>query len=219
MARGELTPIDKEHREIISNKINELLEETGRKQIDLSKFTGIPRSTITGYVKGTSTPNPGNVQKIANFFNVKKSDIDPRYTTGTPSNVVEVSKVIPIPILGTIACGEPITAEENIEGYKERTVDDLPSGELFYLNAKGDSMWPTISNGSLVLCKQQPDVESGEIAAVLVNDDTEATLKRVRKVSDMIILEPINDDYDPYIINEKNPARIVGKALEVVSKL
>ena len=95
----------------------------------------------------------------------------------------------------------------------------MPSGELFYLNAKGNSMFPTISDGSLVLCRQQPDVESGEIAAVLVNDDSEATLKRVRKLDETIILEPINNEYDPFIINKKNPARIVGKALEVVSKL
>lgn len=219
MARGEMTPMDKENRRIMSNNINSLLQERNKKQVDLSEGTGIPKSTITGYVKGTSTPNAGNIQKIANYFSVKKSDIDPRYNSATPENVTKVTNTISIPILGTIACGEPITAEENVEGYKERTADDLPSGDLFYLNAKGDSMAPVINDQSLVLCRRQFDVESGEIAAVLFNDDTEATLKKVRKIDGLIILEPINTEYEPYVITEKNPARIVGKALEVVNKL
>lgn len=203
-----------------SQNLKYLRKKNGVEQMQLAEHLGRKSSSsISDWEKGKYTPKAGTLNEIAKYFHVSLSELVEEDLSRTPSNISPVSKTIPIPILGTIACGEPITAEENIEGYKERTVDDLPSGELFYLNAKGDSMWPTISNGSLVLCKQQPDVESGEIAAVLVNDDTEATLKRVRKVSDMIVLEPINDEYEPYIINEKNPARIVGKALEVVSKL
>lgn len=199
----------------IANLIVDLRKNKNISLSELARRVNMGKSTLSRYENLTREFPLNEIEKFARALGVS-----PEYILGIDiANISPVSKTIPIPILGTIACGEPITAEENIEGYKERTVDDLPSGELFYLNAKGDSMWPTISDGSLVLCKQQPDVESGEIAAVLVNDDTEATLKRVRKVSDMIILEPINDDYDPYIINEKNPARIVGKALEVVSKL
>lgn len=81
MARGELTPQEIEIRKIISKNINALLKKTNKKQIDLHHATGIPKSTLTGYIKGTSTPNPGNIQKISDFFNVKKSDIDPRFSS------------------------------------------------------------------------------------------------------------------------------------------
>lgn len=79
--RGELTPKDIEIREIISNNINNLLIESNKKQIDIHNYTGIPKSTLTGYIKGTSTPNNGNIQKIADFFGVKKSRIDPRFAS------------------------------------------------------------------------------------------------------------------------------------------
>lgn len=62
-------------------------------------------------------------------------------------------------------------------------------------------------------------MENGEIAAVLVNGNTEATLKKVRKIKNSILLEPINDNYEPYIINEDNPAIIIGKAIEVTNQL
>ncbi|MDZ5759386.1 helix-turn-helix transcriptional regulator [Carnobacterium maltaromaticum] len=81
MARGELTPNDIKTRQDISNNINNLLKQQNKKQIDIHRATGIPKSTLTGYVKGTTTPAPGNIQKIANFFNVKKSDIDPRFSS------------------------------------------------------------------------------------------------------------------------------------------
>ena len=77
--RGKYTPNYIEIIKRISVNINELLNRTRTKQVELSKHTGIPTSTLTGYVKGTSMPNPGNVQKIADFFNVEKSAVDPRF--------------------------------------------------------------------------------------------------------------------------------------------
>lgn len=83
--RGKYTPNDIEIMKRISVNINELLNRTRTKQVELSKSTGIPTSTLTGYVKGTSMPNPGNVQKIADFFNVEKSAVDPRFAQNTIS--------------------------------------------------------------------------------------------------------------------------------------
>ena len=77
--RGKLTPQDIEYMKIISSNINRLLNEQNKKQVDIARGTKIPPSTITGYVKGTSLPIPGNVEKIADFFGVLKSDIDPRF--------------------------------------------------------------------------------------------------------------------------------------------
>lgn len=79
--RGKLTPQDIEYMKTISVNINRLLNKQNKKQIDIARETKIPPSTLTGYVKGTSLPIPGNVQKIADFFGVLKSDIDPRFKT------------------------------------------------------------------------------------------------------------------------------------------
>lgn len=218
MARGELTPQEIANRKIISAKINHLISARNITQAEISNRTKIPRSTLTGYVKGTSTPNPGNIQKLADFFGVLKSDIDPRFKNRA-DNMTKVTHTTRIPVLGEIACGEPILAEENIEGYLDEVSDLLPKGEVFYLKAKGNSMSPTIPDKSYVLIRQQPEVEDGEIAAVLVNNDTEATLKRVKYQNDMVVLMPDNPDYSPYIVTENNPARILGKAIKVTVAL
>ena len=76
--RGKASPQDREALRIISEKIRELLKEQGKKQIELSRITGIPASTLTGYVKGTSLPVPENLEKIAAFFQVAVAEIDPR---------------------------------------------------------------------------------------------------------------------------------------------
>lgn len=214
MARGELTPQEIHNRKKISKNINKLIAEKGVTQVDIHNHTKIPRSTLTGYVKGTSTPNAGNIQKLADYFNVKKSDIDPRFRT-LPKNILPIKEFVKIPILGSITCGEPILAEDNLDGYIEEAVDTLPSGELFYLRTKGESMMPTIPVGSNVLIRRQSDVEDGEIAAVLVNGDTEATLKRVKYHEELVMLIPDNNEYAPYVVTKDNPARILGKAVKV----
>lgn len=119
-------------------------------------------------------------------------------------------------IIGEIACGDPITAEENIEGYTEEIFEKpVPSGTLFGLRCKGHSMEPTIHDGSIVTIREQPDVEDDEIAAVLIDDDSEATLKRVKHQGDSIILIPDNKEFSPIILNKENPGRILGKVVHV----
>ena len=111
------------------------------------------------------------------------------------------------------------SAQENIESYQP-----IPSNLLSYhqnvfaLKCKGDSMLPTIKDGSLVVIHQQPTVEDNEIAAVLIND--QATLKRIKHSEDgKVILMPDNHDYSPIILNKNDDNRIIGKAIDVISHL
>ena len=196
-----------------SKRLQDARIKSGLTQEEVGKKVGKSKSTIQRY-------ETGNVSKLDNETIAQLAEavrVSPIYLMGwTEVNPVNTVK---IPILGEIACGDPIIAEDNIIDYQTRIADDLPKGELFYLKAKGNSMSPDIKSGALVLCRQQPDVENGEIAAVLVNGNTEATLKKVRKIKDSILLEPINDEYEPYIVNKDNPATIVGKAVEVTNQL
>lgn len=120
---------------------------------------------------------------------------------------------IRVPILGKIACGDPILADQNIIGYKDLTFDHKPSGTLFLLKCQGHSMEPLIPDGSLVTIRQQEVVENGELAAVLIDDG--ATIKRVKYVANEIVLTPENRKFDPIILNESNPGRIIGKVIHV----
>lgn len=182
---------------------------------EVARKVGKSKSTVQRY-------ESGQVSKLDNEIIGNLADavnVSPIYLMGW-TNVAELPiTVTRIPLLGTITMGEPITAEQNVGEYKQRISEDLPKGDLFYLECKGDSMFPLIQNGALALCRVQDDVENGEIAAVLVNGDTEATLKRVKKIGSEILLQPENNDYEPIIINKNNPARIIGKVVEVSFKL
>lgn len=205
---------------MFAKNLKYLRAKRGIEQIELAQMLGKKSgSSISSWESGTYTPKIGTLAKIADIFNVDLDDLmnidlsdGPRPSNLIPVNTAAVSF---IPILGIIKCGQPILAEENITGYREELSDRLPSGNLFYLKSQGDSMLPTIPEGSLVLIREQPTVEYGEVAAVLVNGDTEATLKRVKKQGDIVMLIADNPDYPPYVITDDNPARIIGKAVQV----
>lgn len=203
-------------RQIVANNIQRLLDKKGKTQTDMAKELDIPETTVSSWLNAKKYPRIDKVQLMADYFGVYRSEIIEEQI----ANIHPLTpQTIAIPILGTIACGEPLLAEPNFNGYRYDSPDMLPSGELFYLEAKGASMEPTIPNGSFVLIREQPDVEYGEIAACLVNGDTEATLKRVKKQGNVIMLMPDNPNYEPYIVTRDNPARILGKAIRFTQDL
>lgn len=122
-----------------------------------------------------------------------------------------------IPLVGTIAAGDPILAEQNIEESLQLPTRLVGSGELFMLEVKGHSMTGAgILPGDLVVVRRQPTVENGEIAAVLV-DEVEATVKRVRLRSDgEIELHSENPDFQPFVPRQP---RILGRVVTVVRSL
>lgn len=204
----------------VAKYIESMLNRIGMKPSELANRIGVDRSTITRYFNGTRKISMEDIPKIAEVLGISPLEILSDDQDKKATNIIEISqKTIRIPILGKIACGDPILVEENYEDYKEVLVEGLPNGKLVYLEAKGNSMHPTIPNGSLVLIREQQEVENGEIAAVRLNGNEEATLKRVKKQGDLIILMPDNNEFEPIVISESNPAVIIGKALEVTRVL
>ncbi|MBF0709763.1 hypothetical protein IR059_00800 [Gemella sp. GL1.1] len=182
----------------------------------------MPKSTITGYTKGTSLPTAGNVQKIADYFNVAKSELDLRFKDDieqTQKN--KEQKGIKIPVLGEVAAGVPISAVEDILDYEEISEDMARTGDFFALQIKGDSMQPKMDDGDVVIVKQQSDVNSGDTAIVLVNSDT-ATCKKIQKHENGIMLISTNPNYPAKFFSNKEvkelPVTILGKVVELRAK-
>ncbi len=187
---------------------------------ELAKKLNTTRASITRYENGDRKANQDVLFQLAEIFNVSVDDFFPNRSTDKSgiTNVIYPKggslNRVSIPIVGTIACGDPITAEENIEGYTEQLfTGPVPSGNLFALQCKGDSMEPTVPNGALAIIHEQPEVEDGEIAAVLVDNDSEATLKRIKHQGSLVMLVPDNKKYDPIVLDKEHPGRIVGKAI------
>lgn len=223
--------------QVMADNIKYFLHKNARTRHQMADDLDISYSTISSWLQGKAYPRIDKIEMMANYFGISKADLVERrpkqdesdHIVSTPQpqsaakahNVVSLPQltIVQIPILGTIACGEPITAEQNVEGYTHELFDEQPTGTLFALRCKGDSMEPLIPDGSIVLIHQQPTVEDGEIAAVLVDDNNEATLKRVKHTGDQIMLIPENKKYDPILLNKENPGRILGKAVHVDFKL
>lgn len=116
--------------------------------------------------------------------------------------------------------GTPITADQNIEYYDAIELEyDIPADELFELQCKGHSMGPTIPDGAIGLFEMTSEVEDGEIAAVQVDHDEEATLKRIQHSKDQILLKPDNPAYPTLTIDKDHPGRIIGRLLEYKVKM
>lgn len=161
------------------------------------------------------TPTPQSIKAIANGMGMTMqrllSEVDDLYLDLSVPNLIRLPNLEFVPRLGPIACGTPILAQENIED-----MVPLPDGVHadFALRCKGDSMINArIFDGDTVYVRQQPTVENGEIAAVLIGN--EATLKRVRLYDDHIILQPENPEYKPYVYwhDEMNEIQILGLAV------
>lgn len=199
-----------------SKNLRYLREKNNVEQIQLANHLGRKSGTsVSEWESGKYTPKAGTLNEIAKYFRVTMSDLMEKDLSKTATNVIPYGNTVNIPVLGVITCGDPILAEQNIVDYREEIAENVPSGELFYLQTKGNSMTPTIPENSFVMIRKQETVENNEIAAVLVNGDTEATLKRVRFQGDTIILMPDNSEHNPIIVNEENPVRIIGKAIKV----
>ncbi len=207
----------KSQREILGENLDRLISNRGIDQKRLAEEVGVSDVTVSNWVRGVKYPRIGKIQALADYFGVSHSDlVSQGNVIQEPTNIYRAAPAtVRVPVLGSISCGDPILAQENIKEYRNESPDLLPSGDVYYLEANGDSMEPSIPNGALVLIRYQPEVESGEIAAVLVNGNEEATLKRVRKQGERIILYPDNSNYDPIFVDEQHPAKIIGKAVSV----
>ena len=206
------------------DKIKFNREKLGYTLEELSKLVGVSAPTIQRYESGEiKNVRRHKISKLAKALN-----ISPAYLMGWEDEnsdpilenipgIITPVKLKKIPILGTIACGKPILAEENYDGYF-MIDENLPYSD-FVLRAKGDSMIDAnIHEGDLVFFRKQNDVDNGTIAAVLIDD--EATLKRVNKSNDTLILQPCNTNYNPIIINKSDNKKvlILGQMVGVYSK-
>lgn len=200
----------KDARVIVADNIKRLLHKKGVTQTKMADDLEFKETTVSGWMAAKTYPRIDKIQKMADYFGVSRSEITEPYS----DVLIKVGGIVRIPVLGKIACGEPITAVENVSEYKERPVNDLPSGELFYLKAEGNSMEPVIPDGAQVLIRQQQHAENGEIVAAM-SEDLEVTLKYFRQTDGTIMLVPENNEYENILVTEEKPYRILGIALEI----
>ena len=158
---------------------------------------------------------------LANYFGIEKSDlIENKSQEESPTRH---AKGIRIPVLGRVAAGIPIEAVTDVDDWEEIPESMAKTGEYFALRITGNSMEPRMLNGDVVIVKRQSDVDSGDVAVVLVNGN-DATVKQITKSETGLTLIGWNlAAYTPRTYNKEEcrelPVSILGKVVEIRGKL
>ena len=203
----------------VGDKIKMHRKRLGLTQDEFGLRLGVKKNAVSKWECGRVYDIPSSKIKImAEMLGVKPSYLIDDDAEVLPPNVLPMPTLVSRPRLGSIACGEPILAEQNIEGYDQ--IPDFVKCD-FTLLCKGDSMiGARIHDGDIVCIKQQPEVENGQIAAVLVDGD-EATLKRFYFENGTVTLQAENPAYPPKVFtgDDVNNVRVLGLATHFLSKV
>ena len=205
----------------VGERLKRRRKELGMSAEAVAEKLGVSPSTVYRYESGEiNKMGIDKLQPIAEAINTT-----PAYLMGwseEPSPLplsaedIDMTRLRKIPILGRIAAGTPIYAEENIEGYAYTTLNG--GAEYFGLKVRGDSMDAAgIKDGYTVIVRRQPEVENGQIAVCLINGQ-DATLKRFSRDGDVITLMPqsTNPENHPFVYNQKDTkVEILGLVVKV----
>ena len=190
-----------------------IMKEKGISQKELCNAIGIGAPKFTDWKSGRVRSYNKYIPQIADYLGVSADMLlGNSNSTGTG---------VKIPVLGRVQAGIPVEAIEDIIDQEEISAKMAESGEYFGLAVRGDSMEPKFSEGDVVIVRRQPDIDSGDIAIVMIND-ADATIKKVIKQENGIMLKPSNDKYEPVFFDKKSikskHVQIIGKVVELRAK-
>ena len=195
-------------------------------QAKLADVFGFTQQAVGRWEQGQFTPDYDTLVKLSKFFNVSTEYLLGRSDSPTGSCFVDIAhppkeKTTRIPVLGRVAAGIPIEAIEDIIDYEEldTSLPQFHTGIFFGLVVRGHSMTPTLRDKDVIIIRQQEDIDSGDIAVVLVGNE-DATVKEVKKGVQGITLIGHNPSvYTPTFYSNKEiqtlPVRILGKVVEL----
>lgn len=200
---------------IFTDNFDKYMRLFGKSQKEVADALGVSAPTVHDWLKGKKMPKMINVQKIADYFGVKLSDlVELKYDTTSKPNRIKV--------YGSVPAGIPIEAVEDIVDWEDVPQEWIDRGDRYIgLKVKGDSMYPKYIENDTVIVKLQPDCECGQDAVVYVNG-YEATLKKVVKQQDGIMLQPLNSEYTPKFYPygpEETEIHILGIVVEIRRKI
>lgn len=208
---------------LAGQRIKECRLLNGERQQDIGDLVGVHKSTIGRWENGnTAKLSLIIINILAKHFNVNPAWLAGKDVCKKQGKIVELKKSVSIPILGKIAAGVPIEAVTDILGYEEISEERAREEDYFALTIRGDSMYPLLFDGDVVIVRAQPDCESGDIAVIIV-DGKDATVKRIKKRPEGIMLVPANPSYEPmfyansYVTDMS--VSILGKVVELRRKL
>lgn len=192
-------------------------EQLGISQEQLASILGYKSRSSINKIELNHTDLPQS--KIVAL--AKALSVTPAYLMGWEESEQPTPKsngypTVRIPVLGDVAAGVPILAQQDIIGYEDIPADMAKTGEYFGLKIKGDSMEPKIHDNDIVIVKSMSDAENNDIVIAMINN--EATCKRLHKYSNSVVLTAINSDYKPIEVTPDENIQILGKVVMSISR-
>lgn len=197
-----------------SERIRQLRLLQGMTKAELAERAGISAAYLGRIERGLQQPGIDVLNRIAAALGVPLTELLSVESTR------EDPAAVRIPVIGRTHAGWPIFADEVLEGYLSLPPDSNleGSGRYFALRVQGDSMEPTIPDGSIVIVRQQPTVSSGQIAVVQWADNWETHIRRVHQADGRVILQADNRRYPPLVLTEPK-VRVLGRVIKVLVDL
>lgn len=180
-------------------------------QYDMAQKLNTTVATISRYENGERKPSADMLIEICSILNISVSQIFDEELSNT--KLTDTTR--PIPLVKNIDHNKSITANENIIGHISFPIDLLPSDDCFFIKADDDSMAPIVNKDAYVLIHPQEKIENGEIGAILLEDSKDISLKRIRYIGDSLLLESINEKYEPLITKKNGRLQLIGEAVNV----
>lgn len=216
-------------------RIEELCKEKGISRRRMEEESGLSIGTTSRW-KNEFKPSQKSLKRVSDYFNVSIAYItgesefrteqdavmgrwSEQYEKDAVSELGKIEAGIRIPVLGEVPCGIPLEAIEliDVDDWEEISEKLARTGKFFGLKSKGDSMSPRIQEGDVLIVRQQPDAESGDVVIAKINGSN-ACCKKLLKTDDGIVLQSFNPMYEPmFFSNEdikKKPVLIIGKVIE-----
>lgn len=196
---------------LIQKNFKEIRRQKGLTQEGIAKSLGVTKSLINQWESGKANISFERILQFSNLYGIDIGQLNE--IKGEDGRTY-----YKVPVLGEVACGLPIFAQDNIVDYKLLPVKKREEGQFFYLKAKGDSMIDVgIEDGDYILMKTENTLKKGEIGAFLFKDNSEVNLKIYKPQKDKVILESANKNYQGIVIESKdlNNLQIFAKFIEV----
>lgn len=200
-----------------AKNLNYYMKKNGVKQIDLVNKFKLSKSTVSGWCNGIKIPRMDKIELLADFFGITKSDL---IENKMPANMMPApdEPLIAVPVIGRVAAGVQCFAENNISEYKYVPKSDINTGDDYvFLRVTGDSMYPNLMEGDLVLVRCQSSADSGSTAVVIV-DGEDGVIKRLVYGDGFAELQSVNPMYPSrrFVNGETERLRVFGIVRRVI---
>lgn len=195
-----------DYRDIFASNLNYYMDKNNVKQIDLVNKFHMSKSTVSSWCNGVKIPRMDKIERLAEYFGVSKSDLIEKKAQ---SNIVpDTNQLTPIPVIVRASDGIDCLAEDNIIDYEYVPQKDIADEKDYvFLRVTGDSMYPTLMEGDLILVRRQSSADSGSLAVVTA-DNEDGAVKRIVYGKNFIELQPINPMYSSKRFENSDISRI-----------